>query len=431
MKTWVRWAILHGGPGAFLRVRARRGDPVSEILAGRRAGPNPYPFGDRVREQGRLVRTPFSWVSADHEVCRNILRDKNFGVTPPETMNLPGPVLRLLRATDPKLANPVEPPSMLMVDPPEHTRYRKLVAQEFTPRAIARLRDRIAEVTDELLTDLATRPAADLIQDFARLLPVAIICEILGVPKEKEAELLELGHAGAPLLDVGISWRAFRRAMTALRDSQDYLEGHIEELRADPGDNILSELTVGGLLTKPELMATATLVTGAGFETTVNLLGNGIVALHENPDQLDLLRAEPHRWPGAVEEILRYDSPVQMTARIALCDREIAGHPIARGEMVSLLLGAANRDPAVFDDPTRFDVTRPNAKDHLSFSSGVHACLGASLARTEGVIALSALYERFPGLRLTGPPERRGLVNLRGYQRIPAAPGLPAASSTV
>ncbi|MEU7214434.1 cytochrome P450 [Nocardia iowensis] len=429
MKSWIRWAALHGGPGVYLRMRARRGDPLAEMLAGR-AEQNPYPLGDRIRDRGRLVRTEFTWVSADHEVCRSILRDKNFGVTPPDAINLPGPVRRVVRATDLKLANPVEPPSMLVVDPPEHTRYRKLVAQEFTPRAIGRLRDRIAEVTDELLVELASRPAADLIEDFARQLPVAIICEILGVPREKQAEMLELGHAGAPLLDFGISWRTFRSAVAALRDSQEYLDGHLDRLRADPGDNILSELAVSGSLTKPELIATATLVAGAGFETTVNLLGNGMVALHEHQDQLDLLRAEPDRWPAAIEEILRFDSPVQMTSRTALRDMEIAGQSIPRGEMVSLLLGAANRDPAVFADPGKFDVTRVNAREHLSFSGGVHACLGASLARMEGSVALAALYERFPDLRLTGTPVRRGLVNLRGYQRIPAVLGLPAASRT-
>ncbi|WP_405161319.1 cytochrome P450 [Nocardia sp. NBC_01499] len=430
MKSWIRWVALHGGPGRYLRTRARHGDPLSEILTSSRTGRSPYPPGARIREQGRLVRTPFTLVSADHEVCRKILRDKNFGVTPPDGINMPGPMRRLVRATDLKLASPVEPPSMLVVDPPEHTRYRKLVAQEFTPRAVGRLRDRIGEVTGELLADLAARPNADLIEHFALRLPVAIICEILGVPREKQDFMLELGHAGAPLLDVGIPWRTFRGAVAALRASEEFIEGHIARLRVDPGDNILSELAVNGSLTMPELKATAALVAGAGFETTVNLLGNGMVALHEHPDQLDLLRAEPDRWPNAIEEILRFDSPVQMTFRTALCDTEIADQTIARGETVALLLGAANHDPAVFADPGAFDVSRTNAREHLSFSNGVHVCLGASLARMEGVVALSALYERFPQLRLTDTPERRRLVNLRGYQRIPAAPGLPAASRT-
>ncbi|MEU7139930.1 cytochrome P450 [Nocardia sp. NPDC046473] len=429
MKTWVRWATLHGMPRMYFNKRARDGDPLSEILTNSLAE-NPYLFGNRIREQGRLVRTGLTWVTADHEVCRTILRDKNFGASAPEALKLPRSMRRLVRATDLKLANPVEPPSMLMVDPPQHTRYRKLVAQEFTPRAVGRLHDRIVEVTDELLAGLASRRDADLIADFATLLPVAIICGILGVPREEQDYMLELGHAGAPLLDIGISWRAFRDAIAALRASEEFIEEHIARLRVDPGDDILSQLAVNGSLTMPELKATVTLLAGAGFETTVNLLGNGMVVLHDHPDQLALLRAEPDRWPDAIEEILRFDSPVQMTSRTALCDMEIADRKIARGDSVTLLLGAANRDPAVFADPGAFDVTRANAREHLSFSSGVHACLGASLARMEGAVALSALYDRFPELRLTGAPERRDLVNLRGYQRIPAAPGLPAASRT-
>ncbi|WP_051182435.1 cytochrome P450 [Nocardia vinacea] len=278
-------------------------------------------------------------------------------------------------------------------------------------------------MTDELLDGLAGRDRADLIGDFAVRLPIAIITEILGVPAEKREFMLEVGHAGAPLLDIGVSWSVFRRAVAALRSSQDFLVGHIERLRSDPGDNILSDLAIGGQLSAPELMATATLVAGAGFETTVNLIGNGTMLLHQHPDQLDLLRADPERWPGAIEEMLRFDSPVQMTSRTALCDTEIAGVRIAEGEMVSQLLGSANRDPAVFADPNTFDIDRPNAKDHLSFSSGVHACLGASLARMEGAIALRTLYERFPDLRIVGDAPHRGLANLRGYQHIPVALG--------
>lgn len=423
MKSWLRWAMQHGTPGLFLRWQARRGDPLAELLSDPLARTNPYPFGDRIRARGRIVHTPFTWVSADHEICRNILRDKNFGATPPESLNLPRPMLALMRASDLKLASPVDPPSMLVVNPPEHTRYRKTVAQAFTPRAVARLHDRIVEVTDELLDALRSRDQADLIADFAVQLPIAIITEILGVPAEKRAFMLEIGHAGAPLLDIGVSWPVFRKAVAALRQSQDFLVEHIERLRTDPGDNILSDLATGGQLSAPELMATATLVAGAGFETTVNLIGNGAMLLHQHPDQLELLRAEPHRWPTAIEEMLRFDSPVQMTSRTALCDTEIDGTPIAAGETISLLLGAANRDPAVFTNPNTFDIDRSNAKDHLSFSSGVHACLGASLARMEGAVALRALHDRFPELRIEGNAPHRGLANLRGYQHIPVTLG--------
>ncbi|MEU2253316.1 cytochrome P450 [Nocardia xishanensis] len=423
MKTWIRWAALSGVPTLSLRMLARHGEPLAQLLTDPDARENPYPFGARIRAEGRIVRTPYILASADHEVCRNILRDKNFGTTPPEAIDLPAPLKRLIRATDLRLASPVEPPSMLMVDPPEHTRYRKLVAGAFTPRAVGRLRDRVREVTEELLDGLAGRENADLISDFALLLPIAVISEILGIPAAKRDDMLEYGNAGSPLLDITISWPQFKSAVAALRDSQDFLVGHIARIRRTPGDDILSDLATGGELTDRELLATATLIAGAGFETTVNLLGNGIMLLRDHPDQLAALRAEPARWPGAIEEMLRYDSPVQMTTRTALRDSEIAGERIRAGETVALLLGSANRDPAAFLDPDTFDITRSNARDHLSFGSGVHSCLGASLARIEGAIALQALYDRYPDLRHTGPATRRGLVNLRGYQHIPVTTG--------
>ncbi|MFC9894117.1 cytochrome P450 [Nocardia sp. NPDC127579] len=420
---WIRWAVINGAPGIMLRKQARNGNPLAQYLTDPAARENPYPFGDRIRARGRLLSVPYAYVSADHEICRTILRHKDFGATAPAAFDVPAPVKWVIRATDPKLASPVEPPAMLMVDPPEHTRYRKLVAQAFTPRAVTRLRDRIGAVTSDLLDELEQRENPDVIGDFALLLPIAIISEILGIPAEKRDDMLEVGHAGSPLLDIGIPWQTFRDANAALREAQDYMTEHIAALRADPGDNILSDLATGGELTDTELLYSAALIAGAGFETTVNLIGNGVMALHRHPDQLALLRAEPARWPAAVEEILRYDSPVQMTSRTALRDIEINGIRIAEGEMVALLIGAANRDPRVFDKPNAFDITRGNAREHLSFSSGVHACLGASLARMEGAIALGALYERFPDLRLDGTPQRRGLLNLRGYQRIPISIG--------
>ncbi|WP_280369670.1 cytochrome P450 [Nocardia wallacei] len=419
MKTWVHWAVIHGGPRAYLKVQARRGEPLARIMVDPRTRANPYLFADRIRARGRLVRTPSTWVTADHGIVRHVLRSNDFGAVVPARLKLPRPLPALIRATDPRLPNPIEPPAMLALDPPEHTRYRKLVSQEFTPRAVRRLTDRIDEVTGELLGALATRQRADLITDFAMELPAAIISEMLGIPKEVRARMLAAGEAGAALLDTGIPWRAYHRAQDALRDAREFLDEHLDRLRAEPGDNILSALVTGAQLSKEELMFTTALLAGAGFETTVNLIGNGVVALHEHPEQRELLAARPDLWPGAIEEILRFDSPVQWTARIALRDTEIDGRRITRGALITLLLGGANRDPEVFTEPDRFDVTRANAREHVSFSSGVHSCLGASLARTEGAIALRTLHERFPDLRITGPPPRRELVNLRGYARIP------------
>jgi len=213
---WVRWVILQGAPRAFLAVQARRGEPLARLLLGPQRGGDPYPLIQQIRSQGRLTRTPIAWVTADHEICRTILRDNRFEVTNPANMNLPKPINWLIRHTDPQLPNPAEPPSMLQVDPPDHARYRRPVAHAFTPRAIDKLRTRIIEVTDELLDRLEAAPHQDLIADYAGPLPAEVIAEVLGVPQELRSQMLERGEAGAPLLDIGVSWKAFRRGMQAL-----------------------------------------------------------------------------------------------------------------------------------------------------------------------------------------------------------------------
>lgn len=417
---FARWVVLHAVPGAFMRVQARRGNPMAQLLANHGVGGDPYPVMDEVRARGPLVRTPFMWVSADHAVCREILRDKRFGVTPPSAMEMPRALRALLDRTDPRVANPVEPPAMVIVDPPDHTRYRQLVAQSFTPRAIETLDTRVAEVTEALVERLGDTPQPDLIADYAAALPVAMIAEILGLPAESHPQLLDWGHHGAPLLDIGIGWRTYRRAIENMRDLDGYLTAHFRELIADTTANPFTRMASDRTLTDHELTANAALLIGAGFETTVNLIGNGIVLLRQHPVQLAMLRDDPGLWPAAVEEILRIQSPVQMTARTAQCDTEIAGQRLAAGDMVAVLLGGANRDPKVFPDPATFDITRPNVREHLAFASGIHVCLGAALARIEGATALQALFEAYPDLRLTEWPRQRGLVNLRGYLRLPA-----------
>jgi cytochrome P450 len=422
---------MHGVARAFMKVRALRGDPLARLIASHGRAIDPYPLMEEIRAQGPLVRAPFTWVSVDHGVCREVLRDKRFGVVAPSTMDLPRPLRTLITRTDDEgVANPVEPPAMVVVDPPEHTRYRQLVAQSFTPRAIDKLATRVTEVTDELIERLAGTPHPDLIADFASQLPVAIIAEMLDLPPDIHPWMLEWGHSGAPLLDIGIGWRTYRRAVDGLRGADRELRDRFHQLRStQTGDHPFSRLAADGALTDHEFTANAALLIGAGFETTVNLIGNGVVALLQNPDQLDRLRDDPELWPSAIEEILRFDSPVQMTARTALCDVEMAGQRIAAGDMVALLLAGANRDPQVFAHPDRLDITRPNSRDHLAFASGIHACLGAALARIEGATALRALFEAFPDLELTAPPQPRGLVNLRGFSRLPVRLGSRNAAS--
>jgi cytochrome P450 len=379
-----------------------------------------YRLIDDIRNQGRLVRRPFVWVSADHEICRTVLRSDGFGVTNMVNAPLPQPFPALLARTDPGLPNPVERPAMVMTNPPDHTRYRRLFAQSFTPRAIEKLSARVEEITAELLDDLARNPHPDLVSDFATELPVAVITEILGLPTEARPQVREWGYSLAPLLDFGTSWKTFHHAVERLREVDRYAAQFIEQARdGDSRDDPFGRVAAGGELTHREFAANAALLVGAGFETTVNLIGNGIVLLLEHRRQLALLRDDPGLWPAAVEEILRFESPVQMLVRTAHRDVEIAGEHIPAGAMFVLLMGGANRDPRVFSDPGRFDITRPNARDHVAFGSGIHGCLGAALARIEGVIALRTLFERFPGLSLREQPEPLELVTLHGFKRLP------------
>ncbi|MDQ1698547.1 MAG: hypothetical protein QOG34_410, partial [Frankiaceae bacterium] len=309
----------------------------------------------------------------------------------------------------------------------QHTKYRRLVAKVFTARAVAALEPRVEEIADELLDRMSRQRSLDLVEHFAAPLPVRIIAEILGVPASMHRQMLEWGNAAAVTLDPMLTYRSFRAAAIALRDMHTWLDQHLRELRRNPGDDLLSKLATledeGEHLDDVELRMTALLVTGAGFETTVNLIGNGVAALLANRDQLDVLRAEPSYWENAADEVLRYDSPVQVTVRHAAEDAVVCGYPVPRGQFVTLMLGGANRDPRVFAEPHRFDVRRENAREHLGFSAGIHFCLGASLARLEGSVALRMLFDRFPDLALDGQPVRRPLRVLRGFEHLPVSTG--------
>ncbi|MFX0580223.1 cytochrome P450 [Nocardia nepalensis] len=412
---------MHGLPRFFLLWAARLGNPLGQIAVGpdRLLGSSRYI--EQIRQRGRIpAMSPGLHVSADYELCRLILRDRRFGVVTPDHLALPKPIRWVMTKTDPGLPNLAEPPSMLVTNPPEHTEYRRLVGRAFSPKAIAKLRERVVEVTDDLLERLQSKPRPDLIVDFCSQLPVAIIAEILGLPAEMHSTLLKWGDSGAPLIERGLTWTTYRHAIKDLGEVQRYFDQHLDKLTAEPGDDVLSLLVAGGELTRREQMANAALLLDAGFLTTVNMLGNGIVLLTSHPDQLELLAAQPELWPRAVEEILRYDGPVRMTGRISSCDVDIADQRIKSGSLILLSLAGANYDPAVFPDPDRFDVTRANAADHLSFGSGLHGCLGATLGRLEGAIGLRALFERYPDLCLDGPPIPHPLRNLHAYRSMPA-----------
>ncbi|WP_378564065.1 cytochrome P450 [Nocardia halotolerans] len=305
------------------------------------------------------------------------------------------------------------------MDPPEHTRLRRPVTSAFTPHAMADLTDRIIEVSGQLLDELEPHSHAELIGDFAARLPVAIIAHILGVPPRDSHKILEWGNSGAPLFDIGVNRNGYRRGIEGLGEAREYFGRLVDRLRSEPDSSIFGQVVTTSDLTRHELTATASIIMGAGFETTMNMLGSGIVLLLRHPEQLAMLRADPELWPNAVEEILRIESPAQMTMRRAHEDIELAGHRMQAGEIVMLLLGGANRDPARFDNPDSFDITRERAREHVAFGQGIHTCLGARLARIEGAIGLRMLFERFPDLALDGEPELRGLAVLRGFDRIP------------
>ncbi|MBW8484983.1 cytochrome P450 [Actinomadura parmotrematis] len=378
----------------------------------------PYARYREIAARGPLARTAAGlWVTASYDLCGRVLRDPGFGHRPEG-----GAVWRTA---------PVRRRSFLTLDPPDHTRLRRLVGKAFTARLVERLRPRIAALVDELLGGL--RGEVDLIAGLAYPLPVILISELLGVPPEDRDRFKGWSDILARGLDPDF---LLPPAELAARDAAReefaaYFRGLAARRRAEPRDDLLSALVAvppgDDALTEEELLATCVLLLVAGHETTVNLIGNGTLALLRHPDQLAWLRAHPEAMPAAVEELLRYDPPVQLTLRTALADTELAGHEIAKGQLVLLLIGAANRDPAVFADPDRLDLARyldggasgPAAR-HLAFGLGIHFCLGAPLARLEGELALRGLLDRDPAL-LPGAPAYRANLVLRGLAALPVA----------
>ena len=431
-KPVVRWGLGHFLPRRAMLLAARRGDLQGRLIAASQHG-DPFPLFEELRAHGPLYRGRFAYLTPSLPVAREVLTSNDFrtGFDLSQARGLLGRAYRW--SVDEELLGPLEPPSLLVTEPPDHTRYRKLVSRVFSVRAVEKVRTRAEEIADDLLGQLSGRPNVDLVERYCALLPVTVIAEILGVPATERARVLAFGAAAAPSLDLGLTWRQFRSVETALAGFEQWLGAHLDRLRRSPGDDLLSQLVAaredGVGLDDRELKATAGLVLAAGFETTVNLLGNGTALLLDHPDQLDVLRADPSRWPNAVDEILRYDPPVLLTGRSALRDTVVAGVAIPKGAVVTTLLAAANRDPDVFDEPARFDVSRANAKDHLSFSAGRHFCLGAALARMEGEVGLRMLFSRYPDLRRLPGASRRGTRILRGFENLPVAVGTPALAS--
>jgi cytochrome P450 len=405
-----------------MTVAARRGDLQGRLILASRGG-DPFPLFEEVRALGPLYRGRFAYLATSVPVVREVLGSNDFRTGFDRTA-IKGPIGKaFLWSTDDEQLGPLEPPSLLVTEPPDHTRYRKLVTRVFSVRAVENLRSRTEEIASDLLDRLAAHDRVDLVAQYCAQLPVTVIAEILGVPAGERGRVLAFGAAAAPSLDLGLSWRQFRTVENALAGFESWLTAHLDTLRREPGDDLLSQLVAakedGVGLDDRELKATAGLVLAAGFETTVNLLGNGAALLHRHPEQLQRLRDDAQLWPNAVDEILRIDPPVLLTGRSAVRDTEIAGTPISKGALVTTILAAANHDPDVFENPAAFDVARENAKEHVAFSAGRHYCLGAALARMEGDVGLRMLFERYPDLEVLPGAARRTTRILRGYETLP------------
>ena len=312
---------------------------------------------------------------------------------------------------------------MAVMDPPDHTRLRGLVQQAFTPRMLERLRPRIEELVDRLLAAAGERAEFDLMADFAAPLPAIVLAELLGVPPADQELFRRWATAHIESIDP-VSHSVSDEGMAARATLRGYLEEVVARRRREPREDLISGLLAaherGDRLDAPELMEMLLLLLVAGVETTANLIGNGMNALFDHPAELGRLRAEPGLIESAIEEMVRYDSPIQLAGRVPIEDVELAGQTLRKGQMVGVILGAANRDPAAFPEPNRLDLARtPNP--HVAFGRGIHFCIGAPLARIEGQVAIPALLARFPTLRRAGDTRRRENLHVRGFASIPVA----------
>ena len=380
---------------------------------------NPYPLLAELRETSPVHKLGFAdyWVLTRFEDCRAVLRDQRLGKP------TAGDLVPSLRGAPTRDAGGDR--SMLFLNPPDHTRIRSLVSRAFTPRRVEELRASIEAMSRQLLDDLAATGGGDLMAGLAFPLPANVIGELVGIPQSERDWLRPLILDLAATLEPGGGAEEAERAKASRDEVRAYLAELIAWRRAEPADDLLSGLiaAVDGddRLTESEMVMTLILIYGAGFETTTNLIGNMVHTLLRYPDQLARLRADRSLVPATVEEVLRYEPPVQVDSRYAFEDVEIAGNLVRKGFIVMTLLGAANRDPAVIENPDRFDVGR-SAIPLLSFSSGIHYCLGASLARLEGQVVLGGLLDRFDTWSaLEESPPWKPRLTLRGLARLPVA----------
>ncbi len=388
---------------------------------------DPYPVFRKLRATTPICKLPQGrWFITGYEDTALMLRDRRFG----KDFDDPDALMRRFGPTalqEPAVMELTH--MMLMRDPPDHTRLRGLVTKAFTARRIDAMRARVQQLTDQLLDKVAPLGRMDAIRDLAFPLPVLVICELLGIPEEDQAHFVNGSASGGALLNPTPPTRAeLDNANRGTRESGAYFEKLFERRRRDPQDDLLTQLVqaeeAGDRLTTDELRANVSLLFGAGHETTVNLIGNGFLSLLRHPDQWQMLRDDPRLIPNAIEEVLRFESPVQTVARTAAEPVELGGTTLQPHAIVISLIGAANRDPDVFDNPDQFDIARKDLRP-LSFGGGIHFCLGAQLARIEAAVVFETVLRRLPNLRLVDPghPKWRTSFTLRGLTELPVAWG--------
>ncbi|MFJ6659596.1 cytochrome P450 [Streptomyces sp. NPDC091377] len=383
---------------------------------------DPYPAYAELRAQGRVIRyePTDQWLVPHHADVSALLRDRRLGRTYQHRFSHED----FGRTAPPPQHEPFHTLNdfgMLDLEPPDHTRIRRLVSKAFTPRTVERLKPYVERLAAELVDGLVRRGGGDLLAEVAEPLPVAVIAEMLGIPEGDRAPLRPWSADICGMYELSPSPETARRAVQASVEFSAYLRELIAERRAAPGDDLISGLIAahdeGDRLTEQEMISTAVLLLNAGHEATVNATVNGWWALFRNPGQLAALRADHSLVPSAVEELMRYDTPLQLFERWVLDDIEIDGQLIPRGAELALLFGSANHDPAAFTAPERLDLTRAD-NPHISFSAGIHYCIGAPLARIELAASMTALLERAPTLRPTGEPDRKPNFVIRGLEGL-------------
>ena len=401
---------------------------LSEALAFDPSDPaflaDPYPVLSRLRESARVFydESRERWFVTRHEDVRSCLRDKRLGrnfrhVMSPEEIGVPPLDARWQAFWD------TERWSLLWLEPPDHTRIRKLVAAAFTPRSVEALREPARQLAQELLEPLAEKGEMELLYDYAQPYSIAVICRMLGVPLDRHRDLLDWSHRMVKMYEFDVPLEAAEAANSAAGEFQEYVRDLIEERRAHPRDDMVTALVEarvdGGRLSDDEIVSTVVVLLNAGHEASVNTLGNGMLAFARHPDQWQRVVAGDVAAAMAGEEMIRFDPPLQLFERWVLTDDfAIGDFAIPRGEKITLLFGSANRDPRVFEEPDRFDVGRENALQHIGFGGGIHVCIGAPLARVELEASVDALRRWWPDFQLVEEPRRTGAFVIWGLEGL-------------